>query len=589
MRRLILLFILFSFVIKAQYVPTGEYLKNPEKLKGYIDSCAAFWIPTYDDYNGGFFTNLNRYGSRYNNEKVILTQSRNVYGLSKAFMITGNDEYLELAEKAAEWMYDNGWDKTNGGWYSSFQRNGTPQNTYGNKDAFTQHYALLGIRAAYEATYDTLHWNWLMRAYEANENLWDDSEDYFGYYDYASSDWSSKHNKSFNATVDALTTHLLHLYLMTNEDKYLTRIIDVANNMSEHLVGSMDEQVIGFAEEYDTEWNIRSSETMTIMGHVLKTAWCFGRAYNLNQDESYISNAEMLIDEVLQKGYDHENGGPYKDYNRTTGDMLMWGNSDTTKAWWQMEQAVTAGLELYHLTGKDKYIKMADETLDFFMEHFVDHQYGEVYSDRTKYGEETWGTAKANGGKAAYHSIELGYLAYIYSNLFYHNEPVDLYYKFENRNDKRLVELTPLEIDDSDLVISSVELDGSKYENYNPTERTVTVPAGSEGIWKVTFERSGAVSVDPTDMIAKEYKLQQNYPNPFNPTTKIEFNLPGSSKIKLAVYDVLGREIAVLANGNFSAGSHVKEFNAAGLSSGVYFYRLTTNDKILTKKMILAK
>jgi hypothetical protein len=74
--------------------------------------------------------------------------------------------------------------------------------------------------------------------------------------------------------------------------------------------------------------------------------------------------------------------------------------------------------------------------------------------------------------------------------------------------------------------------------------------------------------------VAGEFALEQNYPNPFNPTTVVSCQLPVASAVRLAVYDMLGREVAVLANGRMEAGRHEVEFNASGLASGVYTYRL---------------
>jgi hypothetical protein len=89
--------------------------------------------------------------------------------------------------------------------------------------------------------------------------------------------------------------------------------------------------------------------------------------------------------------------------------------------------------------------------------------------------------------------------------------------------------------------------------------------------------------------IPTEFSVQQNYPNPFNPTTKISFGLPATGNVDLRVYDMLGREVAVLATGTQLAGFHTVTFNAAGLSSGIYFYRLTTATFSETKKMLLVK
>ncbi len=84
--------------------------------------------------------------------------------------------------------------------------------------------------------------------------------------------------------------------------------------------------------------------------------------------------------------------------------------------------------------------------------------------------------------------------------------------------------------------------------------------------------------------------LGQNYPNPFNPSTNIQFTLPQPANVTLKVYDVLGKEVATLINGNVSAGVHTVRFEArSNMSSGVYFYRLETPDMRVTRKLMLIK
>ncbi|MEG8948159.1 T9SS type A sorting domain-containing protein [Rosettibacter firmus] len=85
------------------------------------------------------------------------------------------------------------------------------------------------------------------------------------------------------------------------------------------------------------------------------------------------------------------------------------------------------------------------------------------------------------------------------------------------------------------------------------------------------------------------FELSQNYPNPFNPTTKISFSVPKDSHVSLKVFDILGREVAVLANRVFLAGRYELDFNASNLPSGTYIYKLRTEDKTITKKMLLIK
>jgi hypothetical protein len=88
----------------------------------------------------------------------------------------------------------------------------------------------------------------------------------------------------------------------------------------------------------------------------------------------------------------------------------------------------------------------------------------------------------------------------------------------------------------------------------------------------------------------------QNYPNPFNPTTNIMFDIPQNSSVKIAIYDMLGREVATLVNANYTPGHYTVPFNASKLASGMYIYRMTSqsasgDQKLFTsiKKLMLVK
>ena len=89
--------------------------------------------------------------------------------------------------------------------------------------------------------------------------------------------------------------------------------------------------------------------------------------------------------------------------------------------------------------------------------------------------------------------------------------------------------------------------------------------------------------------IPSGFSLSQNYPNPFNPSTSISFDLAADSEVKLAIYDVLGKEVSVLVNQHLEAGTHNISFNAGNLSSGIYFYRLEAGNFNDIKKMTLVK
>lgn len=101
---------------------------------------------------------------------------------------------------------------------------------------------------------------------------------------------------------------------------------------------------------------------------------------------------------------------------------------------------------------------------------------------------------------------------------------------------------------------------------------------------------STLVSVDdPFSGIPNEYVLLQNYPNPFNPTTTIQFGLPNESNVRLAIYNILGQELAVLLNKTMSAGFHRISFDATNLNTGMYIYKIEADNFSSIKKMLFIK
>ncbi len=93
----------------------------------------------------------------------------------------------------------------------------------------------------------------------------------------------------------------------------------------------------------------------------------------------------------------------------------------------------------------------------------------------------------------------------------------------------------------------------------------------------------------PTLSMPKSYSLDNNYPNPFNPSTVISYQLPMTSKVSLRIYDLLGREIATLVNGEQSAGWKEVQWNASGFASGIYLVRMQAGSFVETKKILLTK
>lgn len=124
----------------------------------------------------------------------------------------------------------------------------------------------------------------------------------------------------------------------------------------------------------------------------------------------------------------------------------------------------------------------------------------------------------------------------------------------------------------------------------DPTVEAVSVTATTSSMGTSSFAYFQIVTnVKSENELPTEFLLEQNYPNPFNPSTMISWQAPVSNYTTLKVYDVLGNEVATLVNEYKQAGNYEVEFNAKGLSSGVYFYRMVSGLFTNTKKLLLTK
>ncbi len=131
--------------------------------------------------------------------------------------------------------------------------------------------------------------------------------------------------------------------------------------------------------------------------------------------------------------------------------------------------------------------------------------------------------------------------------------------------------------------VTEVRPDGSK-------ALELTLPTGVFSYRAIRFPwPNGTQTGVTTQPLPVAYSLAQNYPNPFNPTTTIHFSLGGSGHVSLIVYDLLGRPVATLVDGNLPAGDHVKQWNANGLASGMYIYRLDAGGIVQTRKLMLLR
>ncbi len=167
---------------------------------------------------------------------------------------------------------------------------------------------------------------------------------------------------------------------------------------------------------------------------------------------------------------------------------------------------------------------------------------------------------------------------------------------------------TPFQYNGTSNLLIEICYDNSSYTSYSPVYAT----ANSGKTWGYYTDNSsgctmtsGATQANRPNIslylntstsvsneitgIPKKFDLKQNYPNPFNPVTKIQYEIPKASFVTIKVYDIIGREVALLVNSNMEAGYYMYDFDASALSSGVYIYKMTAGNFEKTLRMMVVK
>jgi mannose/cellobiose epimerase-like protein (N-acyl-D-glucosamine 2-epimerase family) len=339
-----------------------------------------------------------------------------------------------------------------------------------------------------EATHSALDCGWMDKGVTSlDQHLWDATPDREGYYNQANLDFTSPWDKGFTPTVDGITTHGLHNYLISGRGDYRSKFLLLADASQRMAANTAAPGVtFGFPEDYFSDWSINGGSHYGFVGHLFKTAWCLARAYMVSPEEKYRSAARQVLLQMWSKGgFDRVNGAPNYDF--------YWngGVASHDKEYWQIEQGFTSGITNWYIATSDAdravFLEMADRSLDFYMRHLVDTQFGGIFFQTNADGSAVVRQDKGDQWEGAYHDVELAYYAYLDSNLLFWRRPATLYYRFDAAAAARTITLSPIPIVDGRLRIASVTHGGAPYAAFDSVARTLTIPAGSSGVFAVTF------------------------------------------------------------------------------------------------------
>jgi mannose/cellobiose epimerase-like protein (N-acyl-D-glucosamine 2-epimerase family) len=491
---------------------TDYNFEQPNWWSRQIDQLASFYrraqfgTGTIDYAN--YRTELHLGGSKTDSHvQETDTISRMVYGMASAYMLTGKDDYLEVAEKGTEHLRNHmrfvDHDNDVVYWYHGVRVDGRTEtklfssefsDDYDAIPMYEQIYALAGPIQTFRVTGDpriTDDTEGTLRLFEKFFRDYDQG----GYYSHLDPILLSPHHeslqfnasrKNWNSVGDHAPAYLVNLYLATGEERHLDMLERTFDTIADHFPDYENSPFVNerFMRDWSHDLEHTWQQNRAVVGHNLKIAWNLMRMYSQRPKQSYLELAEKIANIMPAVGSDQQRGGWYDVVERS----LQPGESNyrfawhDRKAWWQQEQAILAYLILNGSLGNEDYLRYAREAESFYNSFFLDHDEGGVYFNVLSTGMPyLLGTERLKGSHSMsmYHSAELCYLAATYTNLLITKQPLDLWFK-PLPNASRTLRVAPDLLPTGRVRLQEVEIDGKPHEVFDARAMTVTLPESAD-------------------------------------------------------------------------------------------------------------
>lgn len=477
-----------------QIAPLGDFYLKAQFGKGPVD---------YKNYRTTITLNGEKETDNYRQETDTI--SRLVYGMASSYMLTGDDRYLEGAEKGTEYLrqhmrfYDA--DEKVVYWYHGIDVHGQREtkvfaSEFGDDfnaiPAYEQIYALAGPIQTYRVTGDPR----ILKDAEMTVDLFDrffldrEKGGYFSHLDPITLDARSESlganraKKNWNSVGDHAPAYLINLYLATGDKRYADFLEATFDSIAGHFPDYEHSPFVQekFFEDWSRDQTHMWQQNRGVIGHNLKIAWNLMRMYSLKPKAEYKKLAQKIAEIMPTVGMDRQRAGWYDVMERELHGSEEWHRFafHDRKAWWQQEQGILAYLILRGVLGGDAYLKIARESQAFYNSFFLDHDDGGVFFNVLANGiPYLMGTERFKGSHSMsfYHSSELCYLAQVYTNLLITRQPLDLYFKpLPGGFKDNILRVSPDILPPGSIRIAEVSIDELPYTNFDAKALTVTLP-----------------------------------------------------------------------------------------------------------------
>jgi putative intracellular protease/amidase/mannose/cellobiose epimerase-like protein (N-acyl-D-glucosamine 2-epimerase family) len=432
------------------------------------------------------------------------TISRLVYGMASAYLLTGKDEYLEIAEKGTQYLREHmrfpDTDEDVVYWYHGIRINGAVEHPlfasefgddYHAIPMYEQIYALAGPVQTFRITGDHRIRSDVEATLRLFERFYADPVHggYFSHIDPttmrpdAGALGGNALRKNWNSVGDHAPAYLINYYLATGDPRAAAMLEDTQDT----IVARFPADDSPFVQErFHADWTADSAQgwqqDRAVVGHNLKIAWNLTRVGALRSKPSYSDLAENIGRIMPGVGADRQRGGWYDVVERVPRpgeDRHRFAWHDR-KAWWQQEQAILAYLVLHASSGDREFLDEARRAQFFYNAAFLDHDEGGVYFNATAAGlPYLLGTERLKGSHSMsmYHSSELCYLAAVYNNLLIFGKPMTMHFKPEPAAlPGRILRVSPDLLPAGRVRIGQVTVDGRAHTDFDAAALTVRLP-----------------------------------------------------------------------------------------------------------------
>lgn len=379
-----------------QWLPRIE-----QELKSNI---LGFWMKhTPDEQNGGFYGFMSR-DLNVNPEagKSLVLNTRILWTFAAAYRMFGNEQYLNIAERAYCYVNKHFTDREFGGLYWMVDAAGNPAET--KKQVYGQAFAIYAFSEYYRATGNEAALEQAIELFHTLERYSYDTE-YKGYFEALTREWQETDDNSLSEkdlnTKKSMNTHLhvmeayTNLYRVWKSDVLRSKLKELIEITMRHIINAENAHFLLF---FDEQWNSKSEHIS--YGHDIEGSWLLVEAAEVLGDDALLSEARAIAIRMAEATYNEgvdEDGGLFNEADSK-------GLTDTDKDWWPQAEAVVGFYNAYQITGDMKFRDAALKSWDFIESFIIDKEHGEWHWSVTRDGSPSDNIEKVSPWKCPYHN-----------------------------------------------------------------------------------------------------------------------------------------------------------------------------------------